>query len=48
VKWVEPEVLLRGSFGEYNRRLFDTLGVTSLDDAAERVWDKSAEDEEDL
>jgi 8-oxo-dGTP pyrophosphatase MutT (NUDIX family) len=48
VKWVEPEVLLRGSFGEYNRRLFDTLGVTSLDDAAERAWDKSAEDEEDL
>lgn len=28
VKWVDPEVLLRGSFAEYNKRLFDTLGDT--------------------
>lgn len=26
VRWVSPEVLLRGSFGDYNRRVFDTLG----------------------
>lgn len=26
VDWVHPDVLLRGPFGEYNRRLFDVVG----------------------
>lgn len=27
VRWVTPETLLNGSFGEYNRRLFQRLGI---------------------
>lgn len=28
VKWVDPEVVMRGSFGEYNKRLFAKIGIT--------------------
>lgn len=27
IRWVDPEVLLQGSFGEYNRDLFQKLGI---------------------
>lgn len=28
VRWVEPQVLLDGPFGKYNKKLFDTVGVS--------------------
>jgi 8-oxo-dGTP pyrophosphatase MutT (NUDIX family) len=27
VRWVDPQVLLDGPFGEYNRALFDHVGI---------------------
>jgi hypothetical protein len=27
VKWVEPAVLLQGSFSDYNRKLFKRVGI---------------------
>lgn len=27
VKWVEPSTLIAGPFGEYNKRLFDKVGI---------------------
>ena len=38
VKWVEPIVLVKGPFGEYNRALFEHLNIPWITEEMEQAW----------